>query len=400
MSMGCSEAQYGRHLVRVTVCQNEPPCSFHNKGPPCRKAQHAAPATCADPNPLHPLRLVTGCHALRPGCSLGSTWPSTQRPLQPLHPCTQSCPLRASLSWHPQCNLRLTQTPSPQPNWSLLGGQEGLWWVSEDPRARSLLQRTVLLASLALALAGLEGRVLLRAFGQFLGLQPPWSVALLSTALYGGAALVLLHFAGASQWRSCSCCLVGSDMVPVLDKGPGQGSGSIEGHGSLSLQRSWGCTCFSQVQTGPRGCAEIIFGGSIGACMLDPMLDSKQHLAASYTSTYAWQQAAWGTLGDCGRSVCRFAGVGASHHVGSPAADGVLSSCRCSSRDACAAAASSHACCFWTGLVPGIDNGLACGKHAEIRQRHSASKSEAASFWLHAVCEACMSLWYYVLTPS
>ena len=133
--------------------------------------------------------------------------------------------------------------------------------MSEDPQARSLLQRTVLLASLALALAGLEGRVLLRAFGQLLGLQPPWSVALLSTALYGGAALVLLHFAGASKWRSCSCCLVGSDTVPVLDKGPGPGSGSIEGHGSLSLLRSWGCICFSQLQTGPGGCSEIILGG-------------------------------------------------------------------------------------------------------------------------------------------
>ena len=77
------------------------------------------------------------------------------------------------------------------------GWQEGLWWV--DPGVRKPLQRTLLLASLGLALAGLEGRVLLRAFGQYLGLQPPWSVILVSAALYGGAALVLLHFAGAAR---------------------------------------------------------------------------------------------------------------------------------------------------------------------------------------------------------
>ena len=74
--------------------------------------------------------------------------------------------------------------------------------MSKDPKARGVLQRTVLLASLGLALAGLEGRVLLRAFGQYLGLQPPWNVVLLSTALYGGVALVLLHFAGAA-----CCCM-------------------------------------------------------------------------------------------------------------------------------------------------------------------------------------------------
>ena len=74
--------------------------------------------------------------------------------------------------------------------------QEGLWWIDEDPGKRGVVQRLLLLVSLAAALAGLEGRVLLRAFGQFLGLHPPWSVLLVSTALYGGAALVLLHFAG------------------------------------------------------------------------------------------------------------------------------------------------------------------------------------------------------------
>ena len=69
--------------------------------------------------------------------------------------------------------------------------------MDEDPQKRGVVQRVVLLVSLAAALAGLEGRVLLRAFGQFLGLHPPWSFVLVSVALYGGAALVLLHFAGA-----------------------------------------------------------------------------------------------------------------------------------------------------------------------------------------------------------
>ena len=31
------------------------------------------------------------------------------------------------------------------------------------------------------------------------GLHPPWSFVLVSVALYGGAALVLLHFAGAQS---------------------------------------------------------------------------------------------------------------------------------------------------------------------------------------------------------
>ena len=50
--------------------------------------------------------------------------------------------------------------------------------------------------------------MLLRAFGQYLGLQPPWNVVLLSTALYGGVALVLLHFAGAAcccMWSLVGC---------------------------------------------------------------------------------------------------------------------------------------------------------------------------------------------------
>ena len=66
----------------------------------------------------------------------------------------------------------------------------------DNPRMRGVVQRTMLLICLAAALAGLEGRVLLPAFGQFLGLHPPWSFVLVSVALYGGASLVLLHFAG------------------------------------------------------------------------------------------------------------------------------------------------------------------------------------------------------------
>lgn len=80
--------------------------------------------------------------------------------------------------------------------------------MDEDPAKRATVQRMLLLVSLAAALAGFEGRVLLRAFGHFLGLHPPWSIVLVSVALYGGAALVLLHFAGAAsqlaQHRSSS----------------------------------------------------------------------------------------------------------------------------------------------------------------------------------------------------
>ena len=74
--------------------------------------------------------------------------------------------------------------------------QDGLWWIPLERPQQDAMRRILLLVALTAALAGLEGRVLFRAFGQYLGLQPPWSYVVVSFALYGFAALVVLHMAG------------------------------------------------------------------------------------------------------------------------------------------------------------------------------------------------------------
>ena len=53
-----------------------------------------------------------------------------------------------------------------------------------------------MLVSLAGTLAGLEGRVIFRAFGQYIPLHPPWSYLAVTAALFGTAALAVLHLAG------------------------------------------------------------------------------------------------------------------------------------------------------------------------------------------------------------
>ena len=90
--------------------------------------------------------------------------------------------------------------------------QDGLWWVPLPKAQQDVMSLLLLLAALMAVLAGLEGRVLFRAFGQYLGLHPPWSYVAVSFALYGGAALVVLHLAGQpslSLWHCMlMCCLV------------------------------------------------------------------------------------------------------------------------------------------------------------------------------------------------
>lgn len=41
-----------------------------------------------------------------------------------------------------------------------------------------------------------QGRVIFRAFGQYIQLPPPWSYIVVTAALYGAAALGVLHAAG------------------------------------------------------------------------------------------------------------------------------------------------------------------------------------------------------------
>eukprot|EP00951_Prasinocladus_malaysianus_P017230 scaffold135563_cov31-Prasinocladus_malaysianus.AAC.1 len=59
------------------------------------------------------------------------------------------------------------------------------------------------LLSLGTTLAGLEGRVVFRALEQFLALHPPWSYILVTSALYGTAALVVMHLTGNPLCPAC-----------------------------------------------------------------------------------------------------------------------------------------------------------------------------------------------------
>eukprot|EP00884_Botryococcus_braunii_P004652 jgi/Botrbrau1/14188/Bobra.182_3s0121.1 len=74
--------------------------------------------------------------------------------------------------------------------------REGLWWLPMRAGPKDALRKALLLLSLAATLAGFEGRVVFRAFGQYIQLQPPWNYIAVTFALYGGAALVVLHLAG------------------------------------------------------------------------------------------------------------------------------------------------------------------------------------------------------------
>ena len=76
--------------------------------------------------------------------------------------------------------------------------QEGLWWLPLGGRQREAVRKVVLLVSVLAALGGLEGRVIFRAFGQYIMLHPPWSYLVVTVALYGSAALLAMYFAGAS----------------------------------------------------------------------------------------------------------------------------------------------------------------------------------------------------------
>ena len=74
--------------------------------------------------------------------------------------------------------------------------QEGLWWLPLSGRQREAVRKAVLLGAVLAALGALEGRVIFRAFGQYIMLHPPWSYLVVTVALYGSAALLAMHFAG------------------------------------------------------------------------------------------------------------------------------------------------------------------------------------------------------------
>ena len=74
--------------------------------------------------------------------------------------------------------------------------QGGLWWLISDTSYHGALLRLVRVVTLTGTLVGLEGRVLLPAFGHYLGLHYPWNYLAISAALFGGGSLLLLHFEG------------------------------------------------------------------------------------------------------------------------------------------------------------------------------------------------------------
>ena len=74
---------------------------------------------------------------------------------------------------------------------------EGMWWLSARKARRDGVRAVLLVPAVGALLAGLEGRVIFRAFGQYLRLSPPWSYLAITVALYGTALLVVLHVAGA-----------------------------------------------------------------------------------------------------------------------------------------------------------------------------------------------------------
>lgn len=94
-------------------------------------------------------------------------------------------------------------------------------------RAVDALRRLLLLASLAVFLAGLEGRVVFYSLGQYIHLAPPWNYLAATVVLYGIAALVLLHFAGALGEET------EGGWVGRGNKGAGQGT-ALHGHAAAA----------------------------------------------------------------------------------------------------------------------------------------------------------------------
>lgn len=64
----------------------------------------------------------------------------------------------------------------------------------------------MLLGAVLAALGSLEGRIIFRAFGQYIMLHPPWSYLVVTIALYGSAALLAMHFAGGLVPHQSPCC--------------------------------------------------------------------------------------------------------------------------------------------------------------------------------------------------
>lgn len=85
--------------------------------------------------------------------------------------------------------------------------QGGLWWATAETGQQGFIFRLLRALALVGTLVGLEGRVLLPAFGHYLGLHYPWNYVTISAALFGAGSLLLLHFEGQSPGvQSCLSC--------------------------------------------------------------------------------------------------------------------------------------------------------------------------------------------------
>jgi hypothetical protein len=72
---------------------------------------------------------------------------------------------------------------------------KGLWWLG-DSGAASACKRLLVLVSFAGVLAGIEGRILFRSFGQYINIAPPFSYIAITAAMYGVGAIFLLYLSG------------------------------------------------------------------------------------------------------------------------------------------------------------------------------------------------------------
>lgn len=113
----------------------------------------------------------------------------TQQPLG-LQQVAPLCRLCSGASVGRHCKV----TPADSP-----GLQGGLWWASADAQQlqkEGVLIRLLRVGALTGTLVGLQGRVLLPAFGHYLHLHYPWNYISTSTALFGAGSLLVLHFEG------------------------------------------------------------------------------------------------------------------------------------------------------------------------------------------------------------
>jgi hypothetical protein len=95
--------------------------------------------------------------------------------------------------WHHSWSLVLLGSG---PALALAAAPRGLWWLGAS-RSVAAARRLLLLAALAAFLAAVEARVVFHSLGQYIRLPAPWSFLAVGGALYGAAALALLHLGGA-----------------------------------------------------------------------------------------------------------------------------------------------------------------------------------------------------------